>query len=1274
MAGKKVYIDIVVDDKGTTKRVAVDAKRLGVALEDTAGATERIHKANENYSKSTGRANKQTRGLAGTASSTGKTLGNLASGIQGGLVPAYATLAAHVFAITALFEAFSRAADTTKLIAGQQALAANTGVAYRTVSNAIKEATGAQLSFKDAASAAAIGTAAGLSPTQLERLGKAAKDTSFLLGRDLTDSFNRLVRGVTKAEPELLDELGIILRLEPATKKYADSINKSVSELSAYERSQAVANEVLSQAETKFGSAADGADNAGESVARLRSSFDSLVEVAQTTIIKKLAPAFDFLSENTSALAVASGVLGLGFIKAFTPAGPQLTNIGQAADKARARIKDLALAGGKSKLGDAIAGGARIGASEIAQLERSANSATSTVLDMSRANKDVLKADLDTLKTEHDVHMSQMSKGWKGYFAGAKAGMRRTIEESGKFLGGLRIFGVAASRILSAIPFLGMAYLAFEALKAYKESINGMTEAQKAAEKTTNSFAKSMKTLGEEIQSTLDKMYVGTNTLRQTATAMGNIALSANILGKVDAFERLGKDTQKYKESQAGLVAVFEKLADMDPRYGKFVETIRKGNKLSDEQRIALHEINNELITGSQSIQRWADTYNNIIESIRNVSGGEAATPLDLLIQNTDRGLARHAESLLAMQNAAQVHKSALDKQREILSDREAAQVSARDAVIALGERPPEGTTPSPGNDLSNDLRRLKFELADAAVRAADAAWREQDANVKKLQADMDKYSKEEIRKEIEKRQELLRYKKIYEDFQTELLDNQAKSQKNDKQTARLNNLGLDLQGKLANIRKGGLVDENAMLAAQNKKIAAEARLAAIRDKIKDETDANVIAAKREFEIQEHNVDVLKLNHKLNASRRAMQEDAAKRADKDLKAAREGLSVQKQLNYELEREERIKAGMVPGVRGDRADFEARQARIRSARLALQKAEIEFRRAQENRAELTRFNPLVPIDPKDRDAAEKRFTQAGKERRAAERNLAVEENILTIQRNQTIAREEELRHQLASVGLNPLQEAYYLRTREHIKIHGFLMAETAERLEEEVRLEHTLNEQLELKSTLYNTLQDQFTSFFASFSEGTSSATDAFKAMAKGILAQLAQMMARMLAARILMHSFGTSKAPDIKHRVPTELATGDFGERIGAFQLRETVTQRAIEKAQKAQKRYGGIVDPPKYSMGGIARGREAGYPAVLHGTEAVVPLPNNREIPVDLKGGSGTNNVVVNVSMEGQSSSRDVQGDQQLRSLGTVISSVVQDEIQRQKRPGGLLSPYGAA
>ena len=349
MAKNKVYIDVVVDDKGTTKKVAISSKALGNQLDGLAGSTEKNSKKQKELKENTDKTNKSQRGINKTAASGAKNFANMSSSITGGLVPAYATLAANIFAITAVFEFFSKAADTANLVAGQEALAISTGVAYKTISNAIKDATGAQLSYKEAASAAAIGTASGLSPDQLTRLGKAAADTSLVLGRDLTDSFNRLIRGVTKAEPELLDELGIILRLKPATEKYAASIGKVASELSAFERSQAVANEVLEQAERKFGDVADRADKSGQAINRLKTSFDRLLESLQLTLSGNLAPFFDFLANNTTALIASLGFLGSGILKSLTPAGPKLTTISEAAGTAEKSIRGLAKSGSKPR-------------------------------------------------------------------------------------------------------------------------------------------------------------------------------------------------------------------------------------------------------------------------------------------------------------------------------------------------------------------------------------------------------------------------------------------------------------------------------------------------------------------------------------------------------------------------------------------------------------------------------------------------------------------------------------------------------------------------------------------------------------------------------------------------------------------------------------------------------------------------------------------------------------------------------------------------------------
>ena len=112
--------------------------------------------------------------------------------------------------------------------------------------------------------------------------------------------------------------------------------------------------------------------------------------------------------------------------------------------------------------------------------------------------------------------------------------------------------------------------------------------------------------------------------------------------------------------------------------------------------------------------------------------------------------------------------------------------------------------------------------------------------------------------------------------------------------------------------------------------------------------------------------------------------------------------------------------------------------------------------------------------------------------------------------------------------------------------------------------------------------------------------------------------------------------------------------------------------------RTGGMFEPtPGYATGGIARGREAGYPAILHGTEAVVPLPNGKSIPVEMKNGTGQqNNVTVNVSIDsdGNAQQSTASSGQQGADIGNLIAAAVQKELQNQKRAGGILNPYGTA
>jgi len=196
----------------------------------------------------------------------------------------------------------------------------------------------------------------------------------------------------------------------------------------------------------------------------------------------------------------------------------------------------------------------------------------------------------------------------------------------------------------------------------------------------------------------------------------------------------------------------------------------------------------------------------------------------------------------------------------------------------------------------------------------------------------------------------------------------------------------------------------------------------------------------------------------------------------------------------------------------------------------------------------------------------------------------------------------------------------------------------------------------LLTNIAQSFETNLTSALTSVIDGTKSAKKAFADMAVAILKDIAAMIAKQLILNALIAATGG--------------AGGFFGSLLGARD------GGIVEQA-----RNGGVLAEgrkvPGYSSGGVARGSKAGYPAILHGTEAVVPLPNGKSIPVEMqKGGQQMNNVTVNVSMDGGGNGQQnsQSNGQQGANLGAAIATAVQKELQNQKRSGGILNPYGVA
>ncbi|MFZ9349526.1 MAG: phage tail tape measure C-terminal domain-containing protein, partial [Candidatus Fonsibacter ubiquis] len=107
----------------------------------------------------------------------------------------------------------------------------------------------------------------------------------------------------------------------------------------------------------------------------------------------------------------------------------------------------------------------------------------------------------------------------------------------------------------------------------------------------------------------------------------------------------------------------------------------------------------------------------------------------------------------------------------------------------------------------------------------------------------------------------------------------------------------------------------------------------------------------------------------------------------------------------------------------------------------------------------------------------------------------------------------------------------------------------------------------------------------------------------------------------------------------------------------------------------GGIMGPDgplplrKYASGGIANSPQLALYGEGSMPEAFVPLPDGRRIPVAMKGAPGGGNATtVNVNVD--ASGTNVQGNGgQGQALGRAVAAAVQQELVRQKRPGGLLA-----
>ena len=185
--------------------------------------------------------------------------------------------------------------------------------------------------------------------------------------------------------------------------------------------------------------------------------------------------------------------------------------------------------------------------------------------------------------------------------------------------------------------------------------------------------------------------------------------------------------------------------------------------------------------------------------------------------------------------------------------------------------------------------------------------------------------------------------------------------------------------------------------------------------------------------------------------------------------------------------------------------------------------------------------------------------------------------------------------------------------------------------------------------LQDTFADGLDNMFQSIIDGTSKAKDALKQLAVVVIQELQRIVAARMAAGMIASL--TDVFPSFGGGTPGTPGT--------------TTSSGGFKKVF----RYGGVVGNKGYASGGIADGPSSGYNVLMHGREAIVPLPDGDKIPVQLTGkGQGPVNSVINVTVNNEGDSET--SSEESTALGEAIQLAVTKEISEQQRPGGLLSP----
>jgi len=1344
-----INVDVNVNGRGT-KKTTLQMKNLG----------EQTNKA----SKSTGDFNRNMKGASKQSSGASKNFSKMSQGM-GGIVGAYATLAANIFAIGAAFRFLESAGDLQKLKEGQILYASATGVALKSLTNDIIAATDAQITFTNASQAAAIGKAAGLTNDQLVRLGKGAKDVSIILGRDVTDSFNRLVRGVTKAEPELLDELGIILRLADASEKYGASIGKSAQDLTQFEKSQAVTLEVLEQVESKYGRVMAVMAPSGNQFTKLGKSFDDIVNKIKEFAAAVATPIAGVLTKQPMLIIGILVALGNTLVK--TGLQSWTKNAGDAAQayagdlikarleleklqtaqarraqiaiSAKGRLQDLATGENAISSKGKIAGPAFVAAAAGKELNDKQIASMKGVIDRSKTLTDAVKAQWHTALNDVQSKTKAATKNIQYYFQQTigyiavqrkklAVGWAATMEKMKSVTAG---FGMVVTKLLGWVSMLSILYTMGKAAIAWGK---GLSKASTALDSTISPMdlaTEKVKGLNEEfskfnaVQEIITEDGAG---FLQFFEALGNKVGQLSISMQKILFDQAAEGMKGFLAmSVAEFNAVQDTIA-MKASKGNWMDMLPGGGKAGG---MVLSEINDE-ITRLEGVLRgmaegipapWADwsaTWIGLTKlPFETINFGDAKWQIvmDELTVKVDKykaGVEEANQATLAFQGDLMAYmkisgNEGLEEFAEFLEGmRESADIAASafkgDATNAITEYVDvlNELDSMGGKDIGTPAWHVLIEN----IFAAQVAAQEYGAiitSVRRLQKDNSQESSK-LLQDVQKRstegrmvdnlqQELdLRQKLASEGLIAPAGMGPEETKAFNIRTTRIN-LELTLFKRIDKAKRDAEKRTKATAIVERKQLLGATKLVATRIKLQMQQ------MKLDDKVVKVNDEILQIKEKIMLNQGEVEPQQVAMLE-NLVLEEESLRLQndllkRKLDYTMQIKDAAAQAFESGLQKTFSQFiKGEESSLREGMLKLAQGVLgaiaDTLSKQMTEAVMGVFGIKTEAQIMKEGMIE-----------AAE----VHTSMLIAGIQEEYARQQANLPQFMPGGQTPdLRDAGFVNPGQDAYMPGALWNPDTKAVDT-VKKDTTLSVLTEIQrnAVLAHTdakfaaqefVQRLNTPILAEVTNWPGQQpTDKFKSydrpdndrplwMEPEIPSVMQERPANSVigaAQKSSSPSLNTSEIALVPNPAFLEGLTGLFGEGNpftkglgGLFGSIFDSMGGAGSIINLLTAADGGVLKGGfrKYANGGIATSPTLGLVGEGKHNEAIVPLPNGRSIPVDMKSSAQTNNITVNVSAEGQT---QVEGGDS-EGLGKAIARAVQSELQNQKRSGGILSPYGVA